>query len=167
MKIKFDVLMLLWIVAVALLLTGIIMASRNFTQFPKQKGWISTKVSALSETESLAESARDIDAALIALDSLPSKTPPTIAEIVNVALPNVKCEIERGHLEPTLDGWAVRRENVVFERMPANGVARFVYALSTQRPPWRVVDCSVQALTDAQGTVRAAFVVEGLERKSL
>lgn len=167
MKVNFDALTVLWIAVVVALLIGTVLTVQNFTEFPKQKGWVDAKLSALREIESLAGSTRDIDAARTALEALPSKKSRQLSEIVNAALPSVKSEIERGHLEPALDGWSIRRANIVFEKVPAVGVAQFMDAVYAQRPPWRVVDCSVQALPNAPGMVRATFALEGLERKSL
>ncbi len=64
------------------------------------------------------------------------------------------------------DGWMVKKVEVVFAEIEFGRLAQFLYAAETQRPPWRLAECTLVSSSQKDAAGRAQLIMETLARSS-
>ena len=62
-------------------------------------------------------------------------------------------------------GWTTRRVKVTMAEMELIQLGWFLGQAETQRPAWRLKECSIEALKNRPGRGRIVLVLEALEKK--
>jgi len=99
-----------------------------------------------------------------AFDALPQPKPSDPREILVRVLPGVRVDEAKEERLEAAPGWTLRRKEVVFGTASFPKVMEFVEAAESQRPPWRMIRCSLRATSPDGGIGQAAIVLEALEK---
>jgi len=153
---------ILWILAAIAIIAGLLLSLRNAGFYSEQSRLIESKTEALAEIERMRTANSGAEAALRTLEQLPDDTGDDIQELLDAT--GSAAEIEQGKIEKLSAGWNLRQSSVVFERIGAEALLNLIAALETNTPPWRVAGCSLQSLPGSAGVLRAALMLERVER---
>jgi hypothetical protein len=154
----------LWSVALAVLAIGLLAAARALHDLAASRaGFAST----LAEFKRLGTVEADLAgylAARAAYEALPSPRAQDPGEALRRVLPGTRVDGSKEERAEAAPGWVRRRREYVFGAVPFGKVMEFVAAAEAQRPPWRLVRCTLRATTPQGGTGQAAIVLEALEK---
>src|ERR1035437_9786654 len=67
----------------------------------------------------------------------------------------------RGH-GVSFPGWTLRQMEVVFSEVNLSQVPGFLQAAEMQRPPWRLVECTLASSRQADGLGRVVLILEAV-----
>ena len=97
-------------------------------------------------------------------EALASPHPVVLTELAAKNLPGITPSIRQRESIPAMAGWVARHTEVKCEVTPAD-LGKFLLAAESARPPWRLVEFDLSTSATAAGTIRAALVLEALEKK--
>lgn len=155
---------LLFAGAVACPLLGLWLSAQTLRTTPVTIGHIGAKCAALEELRAIGRGNASTQSAQQALDALSVQQAPPLRQIVAEFLPDDSPEIREDDPEPLQAGWSVRRSDVVCDHVRLETVAKLVAALESERPPWRLRECTISAGGDEPGFGRVTMQFEALSR---
>ena len=150
--------------AAAFPLLGLWLSAQTLRKTPVTIGHISTKCAALEELRGFGKGNASTQSAQQALDELSVQEAPPLRQIVARFLPDASAEIREEDPEPLQGGWSVRRSDVVCNHVRLETLAKLVAALESERPPWRLRECTITAAGEEPGFGRVTLRLEALHR---
>ncbi len=100
-----------------------------------------------------------------AFEALPQTIPADPAVLAAGTLTNTVPEFRPLESQPLAGGWARYRTEAVFGDVALTDLVRFLAAVETGRPPWRMVEGDLSASDRADGHVRAVVVLEAVGKR--
>lgn len=87
-----------------------------------------------------------------------------LGEWIKATWPAWRADVRQRESVPLIEGWSVQLMDVMLEDVYMTEAGRFLGALETGRPPWRVVEIHLTATEGRPGHGRMSLLAEGLQR---
>ena len=155
------------LVALAALLTGLVTASRATRDIRAAARHIGDKIERLRELQRIRDGNTASPGALAAFESLPVQQPPDLDAMCRTLLPGVDLEVSTEVPVSAGNGWLLRRAALTIEDVPLETLAGFIERAASERPPWRVRDCLIEAVPGAPGHGRVTLALEALHKEDI
>lgn len=91
-------------------------------------------------------------------------TPPALAVVIEKLLPNIQPDIVEFEPQAAAHGTRVLKANVNVGLVDLAKVNSLLDTLERHDPPWRIVECTVQAAAGQRGKGRVMLALEALEK---
>ena len=154
-----------WTAAVVLL-AGVAATVQSVRATPEKTRQLERKVADLGRLRKWQAEHLDDLAALQPFETLKSREPVSLADLARKSFADARPDLRFRESRPAAGGWRVNTADVLLEKVRLPEVSLFVLAAENQRPPWKLVECSVTASGQSPGYGRAVLVFEALEKKS-
>lgn len=158
--------LLAWAIpATLLLLIGLGWTLLNVTHYAQ---WVSrheAREATLDRLRALEQAAQKDKAALHAFEALTQTQPPALQPYIQSLLPSVRVEVRRRDTVPATGDWRAQRMEAQLDGVLGDDLGRLLVRLEKARPPWRLVECTLQASDQTADAINATLILEGLERK--
>ena len=152
--------------AAAVLLAGVAATVQTVRATPEKTRQLERKTVDLGRLRAWQEEHLDDLAALQPFEGLKSTEPVSLADLAKKSFADARPDLRFRESRPAAGGWRVDTADVLLEKVRMAEVSLFVLAAENQRPPWKLVECSMTAGEQAPGYGRAVLVFEALEKKS-
>ena len=154
---------LLWIISIAVLATGMVLAVPSWRQAEVTRRRFIKK---RRELQALRAVQRDLNKYLAAqaeFAKLPSTKPAPLIILLKELLPAQRAEDMRVVRNEGPTGWFVREAQVTFSDIPVEAAMAFACGAEALRPPWRLTRCAVRAATESPtGRAHVEFSFESV-----
>ena len=156
----------IWALAIAVLLMGFTVAGRSFRLIRETTRLLDKKQADIETLRSLDRRVRPgevarrrfeemaVDPAAVSLDDLAARV-----------MAGVHIDDSRTMTDAIEPGWNVRRVEWTLHHVPFDPLMTFVREAEAQRPPWRLVECTLRASSASPGAGQAVIMLETVERK--
>ena len=151
--------------AMAALLAGVAATVQSVRATPEKTRQLERKVADLGRLRKWQEERQDHLAALQPFEALKSPSPVLLADLAKKSFADARPDVRFREARPAADGWRVNTADVLLEKVRMADVSLFILAAENQRPPWKLVECSMTAGEQSPGYGRAVLVFEALEKK--
>lgn len=84
--------------------------------------------------------------------------PASLGTLLRDTLPGVTAEWRTLEPLPTIAGWTAPRQGVTLTGLSGDDLGRFLAAATAARPPWALMECTLQAAPQAGRLARAELV---------
>jgi hypothetical protein len=102
-------------------------------------------------------------AAQAAFNGLAAQRAVPLDELIARVLPGCRADRGREVREDVEGGWVLRQQEVGLSEVPFGKAMELVEAAASQRPPWRLVKCTLRASPREPGVGQAVLEFEALE----
>ncbi|MDD5678227.1 MAG: hypothetical protein PHW60_09605 [Kiritimatiellae bacterium] len=148
--------------ALAVFLGGILAAIVTIRQNVLLREKIRNKTETLSRLAAIKQARDQHQAAVHVFESLSNAAPAALASLSRAAVTNATPEIREREARNLTAGWTLRQMEVVFSEVDLNQIPGFLLAAEQERPPWRLVECTLASSRKADGLGRAALIMEAV-----
>ncbi|MFH1476870.1 MAG: hypothetical protein ABIH24_05205 [Verrucomicrobiota bacterium] len=148
--------------ALAVFLAGILTAIATIRQNLDLRGKIRNKIETLAQLVELQQTRARHQAALRVFEGLSNSVPVPLAGISRATVTNITPEIRERESRTLTAGWTLWQMEVVFNEVNLNQIPVFLEATAMQRPPWRLVECTLTSSRQADGFGRAVLILEAV-----
>lgn len=152
---------------------GVILTLQSAGTLAASRQQLQRKMGDLAELRELGGEDARRQAALAVFETLPSKRPRPIGEILSATLPGAQPTSRQREARPADGGWSVRSVELLFDQVGLADLGRFLAQAESmpespgdRRPPWRVAEINVTASDGPPGAGRVSLTVEALEKAS-
>ena len=153
-----------WTAAVVLL-AGVAATVQTVRATPEKTRQLERKIADLGRLRTWQAEHLDDLAALQPFEALKSPTPVSLADLAKKSFTDARPDVRFREARPAAGGWRVNTADVLLEKVRMADVSLFILAAENQRPPWKLVECSMTADGPSPGYGRAVLVFEALEKK--
>ena len=154
-------------VSFALVLAGLLAAIRMIQDISRIAGHIRDKNESIVALKRLRADRLISPEALRALESLSTHEPPDLGAMAAKLLPRIPIEIQEQTPLTVGAGWMLRQAHVTAENVLLSGISTFIGELESERPPWRVRECSIAANPAEPGSGRVSLRLEALHKEEM
>jgi hypothetical protein len=162
--VKPKALIILQACALAVFLAGILASVAAIRQNLDLRGKIRSKIETLAQLVAMKQTRDRHQAALRVFEGLSNASPVSLASLGRVTITNVTPEIRERESRNLTAGWTLRQMEVVFSEINLGQVPGFLQAAEGQRPPWRLVECTLASSRQADGLGRVVLILEAVEK---
>lgn len=149
------------------LLTGLVLASRALREMRVTAGHIEDKVLRLQELHRIRDGKTAAPASVAAFESLSTQQPPNLSAMLEQLLSGIDFEYTESVPVAAGSAWLLREAEVKFESVPLPRLAEVIGRAESERPPWRVRDCLIEAGGDQPGQGRVTLKLEALHKEDI
>jgi len=153
---------ILWIAAGLALLCGAVLTLRSAGIYRRQSGWIEAKHGQLRQMRAMSDEFAEIDSALLALEQMEEHELARLEQLLPASGIDSPADLRYGAEQELVKGWKTETATLVFERVEARRLLIGLARLEATRPPWRLLDASLQALPEGPGLLRGKLTLEGV-----
>ena len=146
---------------------SVAMTLQTLRETPRRKAVLADKLQRLEALDRIAAGGGDDAPARQALASLADKVPPDLDELMGAALPEANISIRREDAQLLDQSWFLRPVEVRISDVPLDQLWPAIERCENARPPWRVIECSLESTPDAPGTVTATLRLEALHKEEI
>ena len=157
---KGNTLLVLQACALAVFLVGILASIVTIRQNLDLSAKIRNKKETLSQLAAIKQTRDRHQAALRAFEALSNAAPAELASLGRAAVTNAPPEIRERESRNLAAGWTLRQMEVVFSEANLSQVPDFLQAAEMQRPPWRLVECTLASSRQSDGLGRVVLIME-------
>ena len=154
-------LQLLWAGAAALLLAGLVWGAFSIQNAGNDRARIERKLADIVKLQKMAARRQYLDEAVRLCAESSKGKPAAIAEVVKSFGGDPLPEVREREPEESAEGWMVHRADIAWSGLPLEKLAEVITRVEALRPPWRVVECSIQSSTQP-GSAQVKLLVESL-----
>ena len=151
----------------ALVLAGLVAASRMIRDMYRIAGHIRDKNEHLVELEHLRVDRLISPEALRALESLSTHEAADLPAMAEKLLPKTPIEIQQQTPLAVGSGWILQQAHLTIENVLLRGFSTFIGSLESERPPWRVRECTIEANPGEPGSGRVSLRLEALHKEDI
>ncbi|MBU0715637.1 MAG: hypothetical protein KJ964_09815 [Verrucomicrobia bacterium] len=159
---KPKALIILQACALAVFMAGVLAAITTIRQNLELRGKIRNKIETLAQLVAMKQTHDRHQAALRVFEGLSNAAPAALANLGRVIVTNATPEIRERESRNLTAGWTLRQMEVVFSEVDLNQVPGFLQAAEMQRPPWRLVECTLASSRQVDGVGRAVLILEAV-----
>jgi hypothetical protein len=163
--VKPKALFILQACALAVFLAGVLAAIATIRQNFDRRGKIRSKIETFEQLMVLKQTHDRHQAAMRVFEGLSNTSPVPLADLCHAAVSNTTPEIRERESRNLVSGWTLQQMEVVFSEVNLNLIPGFLQAAEIQRPPWRLVECTLTSSRRADGLGRAVLVLEAAGRQ--
>lgn len=146
---------------------GVAMTIQTLREAPRRKAVLADKLQRLEALDRIAAGGSDDAPARLVLASLDRKAPPPLGELLGAALPGADIAIRNEDAQPLDQSWFLRAVEARIPDVPLELLWTAIEQCENARPPWRVIECSMESTPDAPGTVTATLHLEALHKEEI
>lgn len=157
---KGNALLVLQAGALAVFLAGILASIVAFRQNLGLNAKIRNKKETLSQLAAIKQTHDRHQAALAVFEALSNTFPAALASVGRAAVTNAMPEIREREARNLTAGWTLHQMEVVFSEVDLNQVPAFLQMAEEERPPWRLVECTLASSRKADGLGRVVLIME-------
>jgi hypothetical protein len=158
--VKPKALFILQACALAVFLAGVLASIATLRQSMDLRGKIRNKIETLSQLVAIKQARDRHQAALRVFEGLSNAAPAALASLGRATVTNATPEIRERESRNLTAGWTLRQTEVVFSEVNLDQVPVFLQAAEMQRPPWRLVECTLASSRQADGLGRVVLILE-------
>ncbi len=155
-------LLLLHICALVVFLSGALAAFAVIFQNLELRGKIRNKIETLDQLLAMKQMRDRHQAAVRAFEGVSNALPVSLASLSRAIVTNATPEIREREARNLADGWTLWQMEVVFSELNLGQVPDFLREAEMQRPPWRLVECSIASSRQADGVGRVVLIMEAV-----
>lgn len=157
---KPKALIILQACALAIFLTGVLASIATIRQNLELRGKIRNKIETLARLAAIKQTRDRHQAALRVYEGLSNAIPVSLASMGRAIVTNATPEIRERESRNLAAGWTLWQMEVVFNEINLNQIPNFLQAAEMQRPPWRLVECTLASSRQADGLGRVVLILE-------
>ena len=157
---KPKALIILQACALAVFLAGVLASIATIRQNLDLRGKIRNKIETLAQLVAMKQMRDRHQAALRVFEGLSNASPVSLASMGRAIVTNATPEIRERESRNLTAGWTLRQMEVVFSEVNLSQVPGFLQAAEMQRPPWRLVECTLSSSRQADGLGRVVLILE-------
>lgn len=146
--------------ALTVFLAGALAAIDTFRQNLELREKIRNKIETLAQLDAMQRTRDRHQAALRVFEGLSNASPVSLESISRAIVTNATPEIRERESRNLAAGWTLWQMEVVFSEVNLNQVPNFLQAAEMQRPPWRLVECTLASSRQADGLGRVVLILE-------
>lgn len=146
--------------ALAVFMVGVLASILAFRQNLDLRGKMQNKMATLAGLTEMKQTRDRHQAALRVFEGLSNAPSVSLASLSRAALTNAAPEIRERESRNLTAGWMLRQMEVVFNEVSLSQIPDFLQAAEMQRPPWRLVECTLASSRQADGLGRAVLILE-------
>jgi hypothetical protein len=152
----------LWIGAGLALLCGTVLTLRSATVYRRQADWIEGKHEQLRQMRAMSVDFAELESSLLTLDQMEEHELARLEDALPASGIDGGFELRYGTEQELQQDWKSQSATLVFERVDGRRLLTALARLEAQRPPWRLMQASLQALPDGPGLLRGKLTLEGI-----
>lgn len=161
---KINNILLLKAGGLAVFVIGILLTVTNLQQMPEFTRKLETKVNNLKQLRAMRNAGGQYQAALGAFQALTNPAPVSLSGLAATCITNAVPEIRARDSHRLKNDWTLTQVEVIYSEIDLNLLSPFVTAAESQRPPWKLIECEIEALRPAGGFGRTVLVFESLKK---
>ncbi|MBI2440952.1 MAG: hypothetical protein HYV35_06220 [Lentisphaerae bacterium] len=150
--------------ALLVFLAGIVASVNALRQNAITRARISAKLETLAQLAALKQTHDRHQRSRQTFEHLTNAAPADLASLAGATVSNATPEIREREARNLVAGWTLRQAEVVFNEVDLSKVSGFLQAAENQRPPWKLVECTLLSSRKADGLGRAVLILEALEK---
>jgi len=158
--VKSNALFILQACALAVFLAGVLASIATIRQNLDLRGKISNKMDTLTQLAAMKQTRDWHQAALRVFEGLSNASPVSLASMSRANVTNATPEIRERESRNLTAGWTLWQMEVVFNEVNLSQLPGFLQAAEMQRPPWRLVECTLASSRQADGLGRVVLILE-------
>jgi len=158
--VKGNALLVLQACALAVFLAGILASIVTIRQNLLLSAKIRDKKETLSQLAAIKQTRDRHQAALRVFEALSNAAPATLTSLSRAAVTNATPEIREHESRNLTAGWNLRQMEVVFSEVDLSQVPCLLYIAELERPPWRLLECTLASSRQADGFGRVVLIME-------
>lgn len=159
---KINALHCLYGAAALAFIAGIGLTAVTMRQASSLSQSLRSRVTVVKELQAMTQTKDRYEAAVRACEALSNTAPVSLSSLLDTSVTNVLPEIRELESKPLDRGWTLTRSEVVFNEINLDQIPAVVQVAESQRPPWRLAECSLSASTKADGCGRVVLILEAL-----
>ena len=159
---KPKALIILQACALAVFLAGVLASIATIRQNLELRGKIRDKIETLAQLVAMKQTRDRHQAALRVFEGLSNASPVSLASLGRATVTNTTPEIRERESRNLTAGWTLWQMEVVFSEVNLSQVPGFLQAAERQRPPWRLVECTLASSRQADGLGRVVLILEAV-----
>ena len=159
---KPKALIILQACALAVFLAGVLASIATIRQNLELRGKIRDKIETLAQLVAMKQTRDRHQAALRVFEGLSNASPVSLASMSRAIVTNATPEIRERESHNLTAGWTLWQMEVVFSEVNLSQVPGFLQAAERQRPPWRLVECTLASSRQADGLGRVVLILEAV-----
>jgi len=163
--VKGNALLVLQACALAVFLAGILASIVTIRQNLLLSAKIRDKKETLPQLAAIKQTRDRHQAALRVFEALSNAAPAALANLGRAAVTNATPEIRERESRNLAAGWTLRQMEVVFSEVDLNQAPCFLHMAEQERPPWRLVECTLASSRKADGLGRVVLIMEAAARQ--
>ena len=134
---------MLWAIAIAASLLGVVLTVRNFAVLPRGSERWDKKSADRTELQAIRKAVERQERMVASFESLPA----TPTDLPALAKKQFGKAVATRELEPmpTIAGWTARRVGLAAEDVAGDDVGHFLAEAAEAKPPWGVTECVLLA----------------------
>lgn len=148
--------------ALAVFLAGMLAAMTTLRQNLELRGKIQGKIETLIQLKAMQQTRDRHQAALRVFEGLSNAQPVSLASISRAIITNTAPEIRERETRNLAAGWTLWQMEVAYSDIELDQLPGFLQTAATQRPPWRLVECTLTSSRHADGWGRAVLIMEAV-----
>jgi hypothetical protein len=155
----------LWTLAGAALLAGIGMTVLTVRDLRSARDQMERTAGTI---EKLQAQEKDLSRRLEAremFEQLARKRPVALSDLLQKMLPGSRADESKEVRQELPAGWTLRRKEIGLADVSFAKMMEFAQAAEAQRPPWRLVKCTLRASSREDGVGQAALLFDALEKR--
>ena len=157
---KPNALIILQACALAVFLAGVLASIATIRQNLDLRGKIRNKIETLAQLVAMKQTRDRHQAALRVFEGLSNAQPVSLASMSRATVTNATPEIRERQSRNLTAGWTLWQMEVVFSEVNLSQVPGFLQAAEMQRPPWRLMECTLASSRQADGLGRVVLIME-------
>lgn len=161
---KINPLHILYGSAALALIAGISLTVASLRQAALLAQSLRGRVAVAAELQAIQRTKDRYAAAVRRFSALSNTVPVSLSGLAAAAVPSATPDIREIESKPLDQGWILTRSEVIFNDLNLAQLPVFVRAAESQRPPWRLAECSITASTQADGFGRVVLILEAISK---
>jgi hypothetical protein len=158
--VKPKALIILQACALAVFLAGALASIATVRQNLELCGKIRNKIETLTQLVAMKQTRDRHQAALRVFEGVSNAAPAALASLGRATVTNATPEIRERESRSLTAGWTLWQMEVVFSEVNLSQIPGFLQAAEMQRPPWRLVECTLASSRQADGVGRVVLILE-------
>ena len=150
--------------ALAVFVAGVLASIATLRQNLDLRGKIRNKIETLAQLAALKQTRDRHQAALRVFEGVSNAAPVSLASMSRAIVTNATPEIRERESRNLTAGWTLWQMELVFSEVNLGQVPGFLQAAEMQRPPWRLVECTLASSRQADGLGRVVLILETAEK---
>jgi hypothetical protein len=155
---------LLAVLALVATVAAVMMTAGSVRSVPDRRRHLDQLLETRSELVRMSAGLVDDQAALLRYQRLPEARPTDLAALADRVAPGLPVEVRRRERKEIGQDWILNRMEVVFGQIALPDLGRFIDSAERQRPPWRLVECRIEAHPSLEGEAAARLLMEGVQK---
>ena len=158
------IIQLTWLIAVAVLVTGLVMTIGNFRAISEHGISFESKLKTYAELKQMDDRMERYNGAVKEFQKLQSKRAVSLKDALKNSFPEYRADNMRETRKESVAGWFVRDSEIVLNGVKVSQVMDFVAGVEKLRPPWVLKKFSITASSGEEGAGDVIMTLSGLSQ---